>query len=550
MPDGPEASLIADETAATPGGYRVLARKYRPTHFGELIGQDPMVRTLRNAFAQGRIPQAWMLTGVRGVGKTTTARILARALNYEREGEPRAPTVDFTDPGIHCQAIMEGRHVDVIEMDAASHTGIDNIREITDAARYKPVSALYKVYIIDEVHMLSTAAFNGLLKTLEEPPAHVKFIFATTEIRKVPVTVLSRCQRFDLRRIEEVRLADHLAAVCAKESVSVEREALAMVARAAEGSVRDALSILDQAIAHGAGTVAADALRDMLGLADRSRVLDLFELIMKGEAAGALAEFAAQMEAGADPVVVLNDLAAFVHQVTRLKVTNAAPDPAEPEAVRERSAEFAERLGVAALSRMWQALLAGISEVQTAPRPATAAEMLLVRLTYMASLPEPDRLALSAAPGSAGLSASPSAPGARASQGATGAAEPASVTSSVSRAAEAPPAHGASGDNWRPSLARPSPEPPSLPKTPSLPEAPSSPEPPSLTEPMTGSPPVQLMSPNPPRPPKSLEDVASLVAGNVLLKRAVERHMRLKKIDPGRLEVTLDPAADRDVAGD
>nr|WP_232372388.1 DNA polymerase III subunit gamma/tau [Acuticoccus mangrovi] len=391
---------LADPLAKKEGGagYTVLARKYRPTHFGELIGQGPMVRTLRNAFAHDRIPQAWMLTGVRGVGKTTTARILARALNYEREGEERHPTVDFTAPGVHCQAIMEGRHVDVIEMDAASHTGIADIREITDAARYKPVSALYKVYIIDEVHMLSTAAFNGLLKTLEEPPAHVKFIFATTEIRKVPVTVLSRCQRFDLRRIETEELTRHLSGIAAKEGIDADTEALRMVARAAEGSVRDALSLFDQAISHGGGRVSPEDLRDMLGLADRARVVDLFELVMKGEAAGALAELAAQYEVGADPAVVLSDLAAFTHQVTRLKVTNAAPEEGETQEVRERAADFAARLGMASLSRMWQALLAGIAEVQAAPKPVMAAEMVLIRLCYLANLPDPSALPLTASP--------------------------------------------------------------------------------------------------------------------------------------------------------
>ena len=390
-------------TSGGDNAYRVLARKYRPTHFGELIGQEPMVRTLKNAFAHNRIPQAWMLTGVRGVGKTTTARILARALNYETAEGARGPTVDFSEPGIHCQAIMEGRHVDVIEMDAASHTGVDNIRDLTDAARYKPVSALYKVYIIDEVHMLSTPSFNALLKTLEEPPEHVKFIFATTEIRKVPVTVLSRCQRFDLRRVETEPLAAHLTAVAGLENVSVEDEAFRLIARAAEGSVRDALSLLDQAISHGGGAVVAADVRDMLGLADRSRVVDLFETVMKGDAAAALSELSAQYDVGADPSVVLADLAAFTHQVTRLKVTNAAPDPGEPPEVRERAARFAAALPMNALSRMWQVLLAGMSEVQGAPKPLAAAEMVVIRLCYMASLPDPAEMTLTPArEGSAG----------------------------------------------------------------------------------------------------------------------------------------------------
>ena len=306
--------------------YRVLARKYRPADFSTLIGQEPMVRTLTNAFATGRIAQAWMLTGVRGVGKTTTARILARALNY-KTAEIDRPSVDLAVPGEHCKAIMEGRHVDVIEMDAASHTGIDDIREIIEQVRYAPVSARYKVYIIDEVHMLSTQAFNGLLKTLEEPPPHVKFIFATTEIRKVPITILSRCQRFDLRRIDSGLLVTHLKDIAAREEIPVEDEALAMVARAAEGSARDALSIFDQAIAHGAGAVTAEAVRAMLGLGDRARVIDLFEQLMKGEVAAALAEFRSQYDGGADPATVLTDLAEFNHLVTRLKfVPTAAAD--------------------------------------------------------------------------------------------------------------------------------------------------------------------------------------------------------------------------------
>ncbi|WP_226574435.1 DNA polymerase III subunit gamma/tau [Acuticoccus sediminis] len=467
---------MSDSTAPSATPYTVLARKYRPTHFGELIGQAPMVRTLRNAFAHDRIPQAWMLTGVRGVGKTTTARILARALNYEKDGT-RRPTVEFTEFGDHCKAIMEGRHVDVIEMDAASHTSINDIREITDAARYKPVSALYKVYIIDEVHMLSTAAFNGLLKTLEEPPEHVKFIFATTEIRKVPVTVLSRCQRFDLRRIEAGELTGHLKSVAVREGITAEDEALRLIARAAEGSVRDSLSLMDQAISHGGGVISAESLRDMLGLADRTRIVDLFELIMKGDPAGALAELAAQYEVGADPAVILSDLAAFTHQVTRLKVTNGEPDPGEPQEVRERSVEFAAGLGMAALSRMWQALLTGIQEVQSAPKPLMAAEMVLIRLTYMASLPDPDRLPLSDAP---------QAPG-------------------------GPPARA-----------------PGVPRTPAR----------------------DTVASAPPQQPQNFADVAALMGSHsLILKQAVEQHMRLKSFAPGRIEVSLTENANAASAG-
>ena len=293
--------------------YRVLARKYRPQSFADLIGQEPMVRTLTNAFRTGRIAQAYMLTGVRGVGKTTTARILARALNYSVPGKIDQPTIEMDELGEHCAAIMEGRHIDVIEMDAASHTGIDDIREIIEASRYKPAVARYKVYIIDEVHMLSKQAFNGLLKTLEEPPEHVKFVFATTEVRKVPVTVLSRCQRFDLRRIEAGRLIELMRGIAAKEGVDVDQEALVMLARAAEGSARDSLSLLDQAIAHASGTVEADAVRAMLGLADRALVIDLFGDLMRGAIADALARLKDLYEVGADPAVVLEDLAAFTH---------------------------------------------------------------------------------------------------------------------------------------------------------------------------------------------------------------------------------------------
>lgn len=337
MSDLEPTAQAAPASGQASGAYRVLARKYRPKDFTDLmVGQEPMVRTLTNAFETGRIAQAYMLTGVRGVGKTTTARILARALNYKTTEIDR-PTIDLKIPGEHCQAIMEGRHVDVIEMDAASHTGIDDIREIIEQVRYRPVSARYKVYIIDEVHMLSTAAFNGLLKTLEEPPEHVKFIFATTEIRKVPITVLSRCQRFDLRRISAGDLVGLFSTILSKENIEAEDEALAMIARAAEGSARDGLSLLDQAIAHGAGRVEADAVRGMLGLADRARVVDLFGHIVLGDVAAALSEFNSQYEAGASPSVVLTDLADFTHLVTRLKyVPNGANDPSLSEVERVR----------------------------------------------------------------------------------------------------------------------------------------------------------------------------------------------------------------------
>jgi DNA polymerase-3 subunit gamma/tau len=391
--DDPASSHRGGSDAAAPGTpYRVLARKYRPARFDDLIGQEAVVRTVSNAFETGRIPQAWILTGVRGVGKTTTARILARALNYELpDGSVKGPSIHMPVLGVHCRAIMESRHMDVLEMDAASHTGVDDVRQINDSVRYAPASARYKVYIIDEVHMLSTAAFNAFLKTLEEPPEHAKFVFATTEIRKVPVTVLSRCQRFDLRRVDADVLMGHLANVAAKENVEVEPEALGIIARAAEGSVRDSLSLFDQAIAHAAGIVRADAVRQMLGLADRTRVIDLFDSLARGDIASAFKEFREQYDTGADPIVVLSDLAEFVNFVTRVKIVPATADNvAFGETERLRARDFAAKLSMRVLSRMWQMLLKGIAEVQGATRPAAAAEMVLVRIAYVADLPTPD----------------------------------------------------------------------------------------------------------------------------------------------------------------
>jgi DNA polymerase III subunit gamma/tau len=409
-----EPANTADLAAGAEGaGYRVLARKYRPASFADLIGQDAMVRTLSNAFEQGRLPQAWILTGVRGVGKTTTARILARALNYQLpDGSITAPTVNMPVMGVNCQAIIESRHMDVLEMDAASHNGVDDVRAINDAIRYAPVSARYKVYILDEVHMLSGPAFNALLKTLEEPPPHAKFIFATTEIRKVPVTVLSRCQRFDLRRVDAALLVQHLEAIAAKEKIDVEPAAFSLLARAAEGSVRDALSLLDQAISHAgaqtgagqrkdaAGKVAAEDVRQMLGLADRVRIVDLFEALMQGDTAAALKELREQYDIGADPAVVLADLAEFTHFVTRVKIVpTVADDISLSEAERMRGRAFAAQLSMRVLSRAWQMLLKGMTEVQVSGRPLAAAEMVLVRIAYAADLPTPDEVVRSLSEG-------------------------------------------------------------------------------------------------------------------------------------------------------
>ncbi|MGH6831898.1 MAG: DNA polymerase III subunit gamma/tau, partial [Methyloceanibacter sp.] len=376
-----------------PESHAALARKYRPKIFGELIGQGAMVQTLRNAFASGRIAQAYMLTGVRGVGKTTTARLIARALNYEAPGI-EGPTLDMEAEGVHCRAIIESRHLDVVEMDAASHTGIDDIRELIDSAAYKPNIARYKVYILDEVHMLSKPAFAGLLKTLEEPPEHVKFIFATTEVRKVPVTVLSRCQRFDLKRIEIEELIAHLDRVATAEGARAERPALALIARAAEGSVRDALSILDRAIAFGGNEVTADAVRGLLGLADRTRIFDLMETVLSGNAGDALTQLDALTRDGAEPGQIIADLADAVHAVTLVKAAGvASADPAASEAERARAADLAARLSMPALARAWQMLLKGYDEVKGSPRPLAAADMVLVRLAYAVDLPPPGELA-------------------------------------------------------------------------------------------------------------------------------------------------------------
>jgi DNA polymerase-3 subunit gamma/tau len=495
--------------------YRVLARKYRPSSFEDLIGQDAVVRTVSNAFETGRIPQAWILTGVRGVGKTTTARILARALNYELpDGSVKGPTIQMSQLGVHCQAIMESRHMDVLEMDAASHTGVDDVRQINDSVRYAPASARYKVYIIDEVHMLSTAAFNAFLKTLEEPPEHAKFVFATTEIRKVPVTVLSRCQRFDLRRVEADVLTKHLSNIANKEGVEIEPEALGIIARAAEGSVRDSLSLLDQAIAHAAGSVRAEEVRQMLGLADRTRVIDLFESLARGDIASAFNEFRAQYDVGADPIVVLSDLAEFVNFVTRVKIVPATADNvAFSETERLRARDFASKLSMRVLSRMWQMLLKGITEAQAATRPAAAAEMVLVRIAFVADMPTPDEAIRMIEQ--------------------NGGAAPVVSANTPSRGMPAPTASAVSSSPAR-AMAAPR----------GAPEALARPQMVAAPAPETQAAPVRRIS--------SFPELVALAGEkrDIMTKSALETDVRLVRIEDGRLEVALERHAQRSLVND
>jgi DNA polymerase III subunit gamma/tau len=524
---------VTDQT----GTYRVLARKYRPATFADLIGQDAMVRTVSNAFETGRIPQAWILTGVRGVGKTTTARILARALNYELpDGSITAPTIDMPVLGVHCQAIMESRHLDVIEMDAASHNGVEDVRAINDAIRYAPVSARYKVYILDEVHMLSGAAFNALLKTLEEPPPHAKFVFATTEIRKVPITVLSRCQRFDLRRVDAALLVKHLQDIAAKEAIAVEPEALALIARAAEGSVRDALSLLDQAIAHAGGAanltkaaapVGAEDVRGMLGLADRTRIIDLFEALMRADIARALAELRDQYDTGADPAMILGDLAEFTHFVTRLKIVPAlAQDISLTEAERTRGRAFAGKLSLRVLARTWQMLLKGIAEVEAAGRPVAAAEMVLVRIAYAADLPTPDEVIRSLGDATRGNGAE------------TATARPS-------------PATGPAGDARPRATSRNEPTARAYPSARSEAQGGT-----GVARAAMGL--ATAAEPRPIRaeaPARTLADFAALVAlaaekRDLAMKSALERDVRLIRFEDGKLEIALEAGAPQSLVGE
>ena len=495
--------------------YRVLARKYRPSNFNDLIGQEAMVRTISNAFETGRIPQAWILTGVRGVGKTTTARILARVLNYELpDGSIKGPTIELPKFGLHCQAIMESRHIDVIEMDAASHNGVDDVRQINDAIRYAPVNARYKVYILDEVHMLSTAAFNALLKTLEEPPPHAKFIFATTEIREVPVTVLSRCQRFDLRRIDAATLVKHLGHIAGQENIEVETEALALIARAAEGSVRDSLSLFDQAIAHAAGLVRAENVRQMLGLADRTRVIDLFEALMKGDVAAALKELREQYDIGADPAVVIADLAEFTHFITRMKIVpSVADDVSLGEVERTRGKALATVLSMRVLSRTWQMLLKGTAEVEEAGRPLAAAEMVLVRIAYVADLPTPDEAIRALNGGEGGTSPQPQG------NGGVGAS---SGSVSVAGASQAPRYEAPRGAPRAMAAAQAAPQP----------------------QTQTQSAPALVI--------RNFAELVALAADkrDIQMKLALERDVRLVGCEDGKLEIALEPSASKVLVND
>ena len=539
-PSGP--GLFGAPTEAVATGYVVLARKYRPSTFDDLIGQDAMVTTLRNAFATERIAQAYMLTGVRGVGKTTTARILARALNYTAPGGADRPTIDLTTPGRHCREIIESRHPDVVEMDAASNTGVDNMREIIESARYKPMVARYKVFIIDEVHMLSKGAFNALLKTLEEPPPHVKFIFATTEIRKVPVTVLSRCQRFDLRRVDVSLLSAHFKRIVAAEGAKADDEALALIARAAEGSVRDGLSVLDQAIAMGSGTVTEPGVRSMLGLADRGRLFDLLDLVFQGEAGGALEAMGGLHRDGADPIQTLADLGEAVHIATRIKVAGeGAAGEGLSAQERTRATLLASRLSTPVLTRAWSMLLKGLDDAQKAPSALSAAEMVLIRIAHAADLPSPEEIIRTLGGGQmtrrAPVGAGDGAPaGARDQRGPLNAApasgQPAARTAEddASSNSEPPPPTGI--DDYGTAAPEPDPFDPDVVED----------------NPETIAPVAQAFD-----NPRSFADVVGIAAKrrDARLRVHLEEHVSLVKFDPaGAIEICLLPGAPAETAND
>ena len=521
----------AGADSADSGTYRVLARKYRPARFDDLIGQDALVRTLANALEAGRMPQAFVLTGVRGVGKTTTARILARALTCIGPDGTGGPTPRPCGVCAHCTAIAEDRHVDVIEMDAASRTGVEDIRDLTDGVRYRPVMARRKVYIVDEVHMLSRHAFNALLKTLEEPPGHVTFIFATTEIRKVPVTVLSRCMRFDLRRIDQAVLLAHFRDLLAREGVAAEDEALAMVARAADGSVRDGLSLLDQAIALGDGAITAALVKDMLGLADRGRIYDLYDAVLGGRAAEALAVLGDLYDAGADPAVVLQDLLEVTHTLTRLQVVGDSEATAGlPETERTRGREMAKALRPATLARNWQMLLKGLQETQQAPRPRQAAEMVLLRLIHVAEAPPPADLLkqLRAQGAEGGGTKTPAEPGAGGAGTAPQATAPPSTPTPPTPSAPTPTSSPASA------TATGAPEPAPAP-APSPAPTPAAPDDSAEMAPMPGD----------------LRAVVALCQARREARLAAEirQGLHLVRFEPGRIEFRPGVQAPKDLAG-
>ena len=504
----PSVSTTTPEGSATEA-YRVLARKYRPTTFSGLIGQDVLVRTLTNAFQSGRLAHAFILTGVRGVGKTTTARIVARALNCIGADGKGEPTTEPCGVCVHCTSIANDRHVDILEMDAASRTGVDDIRELIEGVRYRPTSARYKVYIIDEVHMLSKNAFNALLKTLEEPPEHVKFIFATTEIRKVPITVLSRCQRFDLNRVEIDELSKHYNGIVGKEGASISDTALHLIARASDGSVRDGLSLLDQAISQAEGEITEPQVREMLGLADRSQTFELLEAVLSGAIADALRHFDRQYRDGADPVALFEDLLEITHFLTRIKVVPTVADvPSVPEIERTQGKAMASKLSMASLARTWQILLKGLSEVRMAPSPKQAAEMVLVRLAYTADLPTPEEAIRKLSEGQSPLPAGPPA-------------APASSSAPNPLGAQAMAANGGGS-----AQAQSAPEPAPEPETASEPQAAARPE------------------------LASFEEVLALAdeLREGMLRTHLISDVRLVHFEPGRIEFSPGPHAPRDLA--